>query len=159
MCSFVQKWSGGEDGRFLNEIVDYAKCIGDQRRDISPKTFAALAQAQLASAPRWVIACLKAGLVAPDSFCKDGVSNLVTATDLSELQHTGTKHLRVMECSVFFDQVDEFLKTIQGLPPATATKVSGDLHVRCVMMVMGKRAKGRKVYGTLDDIKAKFMEE
>ncbi|CAK0789509.1 unnamed protein product [Prorocentrum cordatum] len=149
----------GGDGPFLTEIVNYSKCIGDERKDVSTKTFTALAGAQLACAPRWIVACLKACLVAPDTFCKDGVSNMITGSDLAELQHTGKKHVQVMACDVVFGEVDAFMKTITGLAAVAAAKLAGDFQVRCVMMVMAKKAKGRKVYGTLDEIKAKFIEE
>ena len=80
ICSFVQKWAGGEDGHILFELVDFESTL-NVKREISPVDLHSLSMCELGHAPLYLIAMIKAMLTAPANFMRNGFADLFTNAD------------------------------------------------------------------------------
>jgi hypothetical protein len=84
MCEYVKEYSGGADPTFLKNLDEWSKCL-QTRRDIPGKAFSMLAGVPFAQGPEYITACVKAMLVAPDCYCRDGQSRLLTCMDTATI--------------------------------------------------------------------------
>ena len=65
-CLFVQRWSGGSTGALISDIADFEQTLRT-KREIALADLRALANVELAEAPRYIAAVVKAMLSAPPS--------------------------------------------------------------------------------------------
>ncbi|CAK0837771.1 unnamed protein product, partial [Prorocentrum cordatum] len=86
VSKYVELYSGGDSGSLLDELRDYGKTVGDRRRDVHGPFFGMLARAGFLQGPEYITACVKACLVAPDQYCRDGVAKLLNSTDMSAIK-------------------------------------------------------------------------
>ena len=84
-CVFVQKWSGGATGALILDLADFEQTL-KTNRELPTADLRALAGIELAEAPRYIAAFVKAMLSAPpNAVDAEGVSVLFNATDYQGL--------------------------------------------------------------------------
>ena len=80
-CLFVQSWSGGANGQLISDIADFEQTLRT-KREISLTDLRSLANVELAEAPRYIAAVVKAMLSAPPSAVSpEGESQIFSAAD------------------------------------------------------------------------------
>ena len=84
-CLFVQRWSSGVSGQLISDIADIEQALRTMR-EISLADLRSLANAELAEAPRYTAAVVKAMLSAPPSAVSpEGESQIFSAADYQAL--------------------------------------------------------------------------
>ena len=91
LCQYVEKWSGGEDPKLIQELDDWAKCL-PKMQNVCSQTLSMLAGVPLTQYPDYIVGMVKAIMAAPDSFCAQGESKLINAADIKYISSvTGNK--------------------------------------------------------------------
>ena len=155
MCNYVAAFSGGTDPIYLKDLDRFSKGL-PVRRDISGQSFGMFAKAQLAHAPDYVTACVKASLAAPDNYVRMGESKLFCTNDVESMVKGNKAH--VAEAVKIMRDAKTWASSI-GIDKTAATRIIDDLEIRIVMHVHHKKAKGRKVFKSLIDIAKQFVHE
>ena len=156
MCTYVKNWAGGESGQYLRDLIDFAASL-EYRREVSPTTWKLLSDIKLLEGPAYVTACLKATLVAPECYLKDGLAKLLNGSDTADI--SGKKRQMCIEACNMFKRADEHLNSLPELDRASRVKLASDMQIRSVMMIHGKKAKGRKFFESLDAIKQQYLTD
>ena len=162
LVGFVQKWSGGPTACFLKDIDVWTKTLKN-RREVSHVTFRAIGSLDFVGGPEFAIAMLKACLIAPDQHCKQGVSQLLTSTDIGSIltknKADAMKLVGIVRAAKSFCK-DVMNSEVKGsLTDLATTKLIGDLEVRLVMVIFKKKCKQRVNYDTMDEVSAAFLQD
>ena len=155
MAAYVAQWSGGVVPVFLEELDAFAKAL-PHRKDISPQSLGLLAQVQLAQCPEYITSCVMAMLAAPASFTVNGVSTLLTGADVHAIAE---KHKKAcIEATKLIRQARRWTASA-GMSEGDIIKVMGDMQVRMVMHIHGKKVRGRKTYKSLEEIASHLVQD
>jgi len=150
LCNFVLKWSGGQTPIYLQEMERFSKHLALKRVDIPANIFGALAKLKLSESPQYIVAVCEAMLTSPDQFVRGGFSTLMTTTDIAAI--TGkTLQPAVTAAADYMKRARVWMEG-RKFTPETKTKKLGDLDVKCVMHVHGKRVRTRKQYESLSSL-------
>jgi hypothetical protein len=155
MCTYVKEYSGGADPVFLKELDEWSKCL-QTRRDIPGAMFKLLAKVPFAQGAKFITMCVKALLVAPEQYCKDNVSKLLTSTDLASI--SGKSKNLALHAVELTRAAHAYLLATKA-PAAIATKLVGEMEVRFVMTIFQKKAKSRLHFNTLEEATAFFVAQ
>ncbi len=108
------------------------------RRDISGQSFSMLAKLPFAQGPEYVTSIVKAMLVSPEGYTKDGVSKLFTGTDLATI--TGKAKPKVLQAMKMLQQANDFA-TMANLVGEARSRLIGEFEVNYVMFIHGKKVR------------------
>ncbi len=157
MVAFVQMWAGGDNPIYLNELEAWSKQL-HSRREITTKMLREFSRVQLSRFPEYIVACIKAGLAAPDSFCDGCECKLFNSSDLTQMvtmPHSGY----VAAATTIMRDAREWLDKVGGIDANVTTKAIGDLDVRLVMHIHCKKVKTRRSFKSLVEIAQCFVSE
>ena len=142
-CGFVQQWSGGKDGRVIDELVAYERIL-PLKRTIAPADLKSLGEIKFWDGPRYVPAMVKALLLAPPNFVDNGVAKLFTQNDYSQLSSTASKLKKLAyEAHHCMTAANTFFDAYVTINEIDKIKIIGELEVRCVMLAHSKKSTTR----------------
>ena len=167
LALYVKNFAGGlEDPLFLKELQQFSASLPFHRQ-IPHQVLGRFAASKLKSKGLYVNACLKAMLASPPAFVdKQGVSTLLSTTDVADMQDPKKKKAKVAEaCDNIEASVLFRVKWVSSLPAPlneaikASDRLLSDFAINLVMLVHGKKAPGRKQYKSFDQIRSDFMRE
>ena len=158
LCDFVQAWSGGVEGKILNELEAYKRVL-QVKRKISPSDLKALAGVDLIHAPRYVPTLVKAMLNAPRSMVNDGVAHVFSPQDLHSLSSNGKNRHHVVDAHSMMNSASTFARAYSQLSEPEIVKLTSELEIRAVMHVHGKKTDTRASYPSLLHIARHFYDD
>ncbi|CAK0817738.1 unnamed protein product, partial [Prorocentrum cordatum] len=147
-----------------NPHLDYGAAALRLRRSVertvSSQTVKFLADLEYASGPEWPLAILKASLVAPDSYVDNGASKLVSSSDIGSVHGSNKASVAkfVTMCRAAKKWVADLLRRDDVCERACdLNKALGDFEVRSVMTILGKKARSRLSFNTIDEVGSEFI--
>jgi hypothetical protein len=153
LCDFVRVWSGGADGHIRTDLESFERTLTVKRK-VAPSDLRAFSKLELAEAPRYVTAMVKALLSAPPMMVHDGVANIFSNTDLFSLSVGGKNRQFALEACRIMIAGSNFLDAYSRLDETEKLKYTSELEVRCVMHVHQKKADTRVNFPSLLHIAA-----
>eukprot|EP00959_Pyramimonas_sp_CCMP1952_P137277 2872766-Pyramimonas_sp.AAC.1 len=159
LCDFAARWSGGEDSPCIIDLNNWSKTL-TSRRTVSGQTIKFLADLECASGPEWPLAILKASLVAPDSYVDNGASKLVSSSDIGSVHGSNKASVAkfVTMCRAAKKWVADLLRRDDVCVRACdLNRALGDFEVRSVMTILGKKARSRRSFNTIDEVGSEFI--
>ncbi len=160
MTGFVEKWSGGPDGRLLKDLDAWSRSL-KTKCDVSGKDFKLLAQAALTDYPDVVASMVKAAFRSPENYQRAGVSTLLTGSDIANL--SGTNKALTIELQTMVKACREFwretLKKSDLISETDYNIIVGELQVRSIHAIFNKKPKGRAHFNKLDRVAQQFNED
>eukprot|EP00959_Pyramimonas_sp_CCMP1952_P305588 6394704-Pyramimonas_sp.AAC.1 len=156
MRGFLSDWAGGGKGQFLDELLEHS-CSLKFRRFVGGFTWKLLANVKFYSGPACVLAMAKAALTAPESFLQRGGSRLFNSADIDAI--SASKKHQCIEAVAMFTTAKEFLQQVGSLTKVQKTMLIGDLEVRAVMAIHGKKSRSRKTYESLHAVGQAFLHD
>ena len=158
-AAFAKAWSGGNESQGLVEVEAFAKTL-KVRREPENGQLGVLAKAQLARAPKWPIACLKALLSAPEHFCRSqGEARMFTFADVKQME---TKLMpQIMAATAMMEKARAWFGSDMECQVALTAKILGDMDVRLVMHIHGfaKKIKTRTQFASIEAIGQQLAQE
>ena len=159
--AFCAAWCGGDDGaKRLASLSDTEKCAAGARVEIPSNMLGALARINWTSAGDWVFAILDAILLspAPTSSGKAFESRLFSPADASQLTEPKTKE-RVEKGIAILKEALDWESKQDTLDPVKMKMIHSDLASRLTHFVHNKKVRTRKQYTSMDEIKARYVED
>ncbi|CAK0838520.1 unnamed protein product, partial [Prorocentrum cordatum] len=158
MIEFLKVYSGGDNAPLLQDVAAYAKCVGDKMRDVHGTTFKMLSQVPFLQGPTFIGACVKACMVCPAQYVKNGVSKLISSSDFSSLSQPASKlKADALEICTATEVAEAWLSKVPGIDPGVSARLIGDMQVISIMTCLKKKSKSTKNYETLKEVHAQFM--
>ena len=161
LYTFVKAHCGGDDGRYLINLEEFERSV-HVKRTISFETLGKLAAIKLhsASGARYVPALIKTYLAAPVSKVKNGVAEILAASDFASLTNKHSKlHASAVDASNLMVKSSVFLEAYAS-KDAKAFRVAIDtLEQRLVMFVHKIKCQTRKEYSSTSDVLSDFYNE
>ena len=157
-CVFVEKLSGGPDGKYLRALDGFWKTLKNIRQ-IDPMFLKKLAESGnwIAQSPDVAIGCVMATLSAPSNFCHNGIADVFNAADLSAASGKKLAATRAAQ---------NMMGMFQGIGDKIGVKnesawhrIHGNFSSRLCMHVFGKTSPMRKTYKTSVDICVESYDE
>ncbi len=169
MCTFVAKYSGGTSvPTFLRELDRWSK-TQVVRSDVASTTWRQLGGVDLTHFPETVIAMTKAALSSPSNYVRNGVSVLLTGQDVTNFAtkwkastitlSTMTKMARSFYNLTVKDTQGNIKKEYKEVTEANFERTLGEMQIRAVLSISGKKGARRVYYSTLKDIQYVFWQE
>ena len=157
-CDFVQKWSGGAEGKILSELEAYERVL-QVKRKIAASDLKALASVDLIDAPRYVPTLVKALLNAPQSMVNDGVAHVFSPQDFHSLSPSGKNRHHAVDAHSMMNSASTFARAYSRLSEPEIVKLTSELEIRAVMHVHGKKTDTRASYPSLLHIAKHFYDD
>jgi hypothetical protein len=149
LCEFVRAWSGGRDGHILKSLESYERSLTVKRK-LNHLDLRQLAKLDMAEAPRYVQALVKAMLNSPGSMVSpDGIATTFGNSDFASLQPNGRNRANAMEANAIMQSFSAFTKAYSRCAEHDLIKCTSDLEVRAVMHVHQKKAESRANFASL----------
>jgi len=157
---FVLAWSGGASGVVLDQLETYERSLAE-KRTIQLADWKRMSETTLVEAPLFIPAMVKCALSSPQDATHNGSCVMFGASDYASLAPQGRNRKKAAEAQALMHSAREYLEAYFGheLGEAFKTKVLATLEVRCVMFVLGKTSRTRRILKSLQDIARAFADE
>jgi len=157
LLKFVQKYGGGNEGRFCRDLEEFHKRCVPAGRLIPAATWQSLADLKLAPGelcPFFACAVVKAQAACPDAKVSNNVCRYVTATEISGLN--GPKKKAMLAAEGVLRECRTIVAN-SGVGGAAAVKCLGRLDTLVARLVLGK--KDDLKHTTVEGIARDFVNE
>ena len=157
---FVQRWSGGSTGALISDIADFEQTLRT-KREIALADLRALANVELAEAPRYIAAVVKAMLSAPPSAVSaEGEPQLFNAADYQAIAAPNGK-LRpfAIQAAKHMKTARDFIDAYSNLGQGARVRLLSDMEVRMVTHVHQKRCDTRRSFKSILHIMQAMYDE
>ena len=157
LASFVCRWSGGDDGQLLRELLDFHRSHVPSDRVIPSCTFQSLAALKLSAdehVPLFVIAVLKAQATCPPGKVQQKICRYITQGDIASIQ--GKRLTNVLAAEALLRKCRDLVRGLLVQPSSKVlVKMLGKLDTLIVRHVFEKS----KDFINMDAIANQFIQD
>ena len=166
VANYAQEFSGGKGAPLLVCLDQFSKLLKVANCSVGQEFMEQLAslkfQSKITSFPMTRLACLLAQCTSPKVL--DGISKLITVTDLGKLRSSGVAELEAMEVLLqqAWDLAPARTATAENQFADSSVKAFGLFATRCIVHYLGKEKQSREpkaVYKSLSDVHSLFLTD